>query len=192
MKDFPDLSHWDDGDVSYHAIVAAGIQYVGLKATEGTANTDATYQDGYTRARSVGLGVLSYAYVLPGEGSGDIVHFESVAHLQSGDIQPVVDAEAAGLNFATTQAAMHQLEAAGYKPILYCSLAFFRDVLGSPTQWPLWLAAYRDQMPTNLPADVVLFAWQYTEKGTCPGIGARCDMNRVAWTDEEFKRFLIP
>jgi GH25 family lysozyme M1 (1,4-beta-N-acetylmuramidase) len=87
---------------------------------------------------------------------------------------------------------MHQLEAGGYKPILYCSLSYYRDVLGSPTRWPLWLAYYGAQMPTALPPELVVFAWQRTDKGTCPGVSQPCDMNRVFYSSEGLKKFMIP
>jgi lysozyme len=187
---FPDLSHWDRlTPDAFHQFKANNFPCVILKATQGNTNTDPTYTDYAHRTRTVGLLLGAYVFLTPGAAGPQIVHYESIAHLQPGDIQPIVDAEAAGLTKATTFAAMADLEAHGYKPILYASYAFWHDVLGAPTKWPLWLAAYRAVMPA-LPKAVTLFAWQYSESASCPGVVGNCDMNKFYAKD--FSQFLIP
>lgn len=193
MKDFPDLSHWDNSEVSYHQMYAAGIRMVGLKATQGAHNVDPTYQAHYARIKSVGvdgdrMGVLSYAFIEDGEAAEDDRKFISVAHLGPGDIA-CIDAEAQGLSAATTFAAMDALLAKGIKTVLYCNRSFYVDVLGSPTKYVMWPADYSDHW--TLAAGVKIFARQYTETGTCPGVTGTCDMNRVECSDAEFKAFLI-
>jgi GH25 family lysozyme M1 (1,4-beta-N-acetylmuramidase) len=190
---FPDLSHWDDSQVDYHAMYAAGIRMVGLKATQGTGNTDPTYLAEYARIKSVGvdgdrMSVLSYVFVEPNEAYGDDAKFLSVAHLGSGDIA-AIDAEALGLSRVTTFAAMDYLLAKGIKTVLYCNRSFYQGELGSPTKYVMWPADYSDDW--TLPDGVQIFARQYTDAGACPGVAGTCDMNRVECSDEEFKAFLI-
>ena len=130
-------------------------------------------------------------FITTTESKAGIVHFESISHLKSGDIQPIVDAEASGLTKATTDAAMADLKAAGYAPILYASWSFWHDVLEAPKEWPWWMADYNKEMPA-LPEGATLFAWQFTETGQCPGVVGNCDMNYVPYVADEFSRFLIP
>ena len=194
MKDWPDLSHWDDFDVSYHAMYEAGIRMVGLKATQAHGNVDPTYQEQYARIKSVGvdgdrMGVVSYAFIENNEAVADDAWFLSVAHLGSGDIA-AIDAEAQGLSKATTFAAMDYLLGKGIKTVLYCNRSFYQDVLGSPTQYVMWPADYSDDW--TLPDGVQIFARQYSETGACPGVTGTCDMNRVECSDADFKAFLIP
>ena len=173
---FADVSHYEP-DIDFHAYAAGGCPLIITKATEGSTYTDPTYAGFAARARSVpGLIFGSYVFIDAGDPGPQISHYLSAAHLKPGDLQPCVDAEAAGLTKNETLDALRQLEASGYRPLLYCSLSFYVDVLGSPTQWWLWLAAYRDTLP-KLPAGTKLFAWQHVDNGICPGVAHPCDMS---------------
>ena len=172
---FPDISHFES-DVQFHDI-AATCPLVITKCSEDAGYTDPTYQPFADRARTVdGLIFGSYVFEDAAPEGPQIAHFFSTAHLQPGDLQPVLDAEAAGLSKMETFAALYDMENRGYRPILYCSLAFYNDVLGSPTRWWLWLAAYRSKLP-DLPDSILLFAWQHTDCGVCPGVAKPCDMS---------------
>ena len=174
---FPDLSHYEP-DVSFHDLATVGAcPLVITKCSEGRTYVDPTYAGFAQRVRTVpGLIFGSYVFLDAGDPSPQVAHYLSAAHLQPGDLQPVVDAEAAGLTQQQTFDALHQLEASGYRPILYASLSFFNDVLGSPNRWWLWLAAYRDTLPA-LPAGVKLFAWQHADNSVFPGVAKPVDGN---------------
>jgi len=186
---FPDLSHYEP-DVQFHAMIAGGVPAFITKATQGSSNTDPTYAHFSARGRSVGLIAGAYSYLAPGDPVPQIDHFLSVAGLQAGDLPPIIDAEATGLSKGQTFAALQQFESRGFRPILYCSLSFFKDVLGAPTDWPLWLAAYRPYLPP-LPEGVTLFAWQHTDHGVCPGVAQPCDMNYFYGDLSALKRFCL-
>ena len=171
----PDISHYETG-IDFHAMRAGGIDRVICKATEGTGYTDPTYLDNYTRAKSVGLVVFAYVFLQPGNTTRQLSHFSDTTHLVPGDGQPIVDAETQGLGRSDTFQALRDLEMRGFRPILYASLSFWRDVLLSPLAWPLWLAAYRPDLPA-LPDGLTLFGWQHTDQGTCPGVPRPVDMS---------------
>lgn len=171
---FADISHYEPVN-SFHDYKDANHPLLITKATEGTGYTDPTYADYAKRVRSV-PGLILGAYVFEDVGNAKVQndHFFSVTHLQKGDLQPILDAEAAGLSKTQTLNALIDMENRGYRPILYASLSFFYDVLGAPTKWWLWLAAYRSVLP-SLHSNVKLFAWQHTDHGTFPGIPNPCD-----------------
>ena len=174
---FPDISHYTDpSSIDFHAVAAGGVPLVICKASQGRGYTDPAYAGFASRIRSVPLILGAYCYLDVAPEGPQVSHFINVAHMQKGDLQPVIDAEAAGLGRQETFAAMADLEGRGYRPILYASLSFFNDVLGGPTQWWLWLAAYRPILPT-LPAGVKLWAWQHTGQAVCPGIAHPVDMS---------------
>ncbi|MGI4789235.1 MAG: glycoside hydrolase family 25 protein [Janthinobacterium lividum] len=185
----PDVSHFEP-DIQFHDMANAGIPAFITKSTQGTDYTDPTYLDFMARGRSVGLIAGAYAFINPSNGAAQAEYFLHVAHLQAGDLQPIVDAEKLGLTKATTEAALTDLEQRGHKPILYASFAFWRDVLGSPSRWPLWLAAYRAVMPV-LPAGVTLFAWQYTDSATVAGVARTCDASHFYGTADDLSAYLI-
>ncbi len=168
----PDLSHYEP-DVDFHAVKAGGCPAVITKCSQGTTGVDPTYHDFAARIRSVGLPLGAYHYLLPDDVPGQMDHFLATAALTSGDIRPIIDAEAPGLDGAETREALSILAAKGKRPILYASWAFWRDTLGAPTDHALWLAAYRASVPPTPGATV--FAWQFTDRGRCPGVGRPCD-----------------
>ena len=67
------------------------------------------------------------------------------------------------------------IEAAGFQPMIYFNSHVGRDLLDleALSQYPFWLAQYKDQM--NYPHQVDF--WQYTETGTVPGIEGNVDID---------------
>jgi GH25 family lysozyme M1 (1,4-beta-N-acetylmuramidase) len=189
---FADVSHYDDANLDLHAYVnVGGCKLIILKASEGNW-ADPTFARMSAQVRSMpGLTLGTYVYEDDAPEAGQIGAYLSTAHLQSGDLQPVVDAEALGLTRAETFAALEDLEHRGYAPILYCNKYFFVSVLGSPTRWRLWLADYTGALPA-LPDGVSLFAWQHTQNNSCPGIPAPCDMSYLFAPSGDITPFLIP
>ncbi len=186
---FPDISHFEP-DVQFHDI-AAGCPLVITKCSEGTGYTDPTYQGFADRARTVpGLIFGSYVFEDAAPADAQIAHYLNAAHLQPGDLQPVVDAEKLGLTRQEVFDALHDLEARGYTPILYASVAFWRDVLGSPLYWWLWIAAYRSTLPA-MPNGAKLFAWQHEDAGICPGVAHPCDMSYLYVPLADLPKFCI-
>jgi len=186
---FPDLSHYEP-DVQFHAMKAAGIPLFITKATEGIGFTDPTYTDFQKRGRSVGLIVGAFTLITPDDITRQVSLFLSVAELQSGDLQPVIDMENAGLTRYECASALSEFRAHGYNPIVYCSLDFFNTVLRRGVDAPLWVAAYRSLRP-KLPIGQRFFAWQYTDAGDCPGVAKPCDMSRFYGSIHDLKAYTI-
>ena len=185
---FPDISHFEPVE-DFHAIAGGGCPLVVCKATEGLGYTDPTYAPFAARIRSVpGIVLGAYVFLDPIPAGGQVSHFLNVSHLQSGDLMPIIDAEALGLSAQETNDAVDGLVSQGYDPILYCNLDFLTNTLGGKTDCPVWLAAYRDTLPT-LPAGIHLIAWQHTDHGVCPGVGQPCDMSYLY---VDLKDYLIP
>ena len=67
------------------------------------------------------------------------------------------------------------IENGGYQPMIYFNNHISRDLLDLEelSQYPFWLAQYKDQM--NYPYQVDF--WQYTESGSVPGIEGDVDID---------------
>ena len=172
-----DLSHYD-GKVDFGAMqTEGGALAVIWKCTQGDTYRDPTYLPAQTRARATGLKWGGYLYLnVSTPPAPQVENFLAAAHLTAGDIQPIIDAEAPGLTCDAVFAALDDLAGRGYRPIVYSSLSFWNDVLHADTQYPLWLAAYREVLP-DLPLSVDLFGWQHTDKGIFPGVSVPCDVS---------------
>jgi GH25 family lysozyme M1 (1,4-beta-N-acetylmuramidase) len=70
------------------------------------------------------------------------------------------------------------IKAAGYKPGLYCSEAWYtNDIDGAAFQregYSIWIARYSNAIPNVKGYD----GWQYTSKGKVDGIGGYCDLSK--------------
>lgn len=86
------------------------------------------------------------------------------------------------------RAFLGRIEAAGYTPGIYCNVDWYKNVLDVPSlPYGYWLASY----PANDTGTVqerlrppVGVGWQYSSKGSVPGISGHVDMD-VFYTDYE-------
>ncbi len=67
-----------------------------------------------------------------------------------------------------------KIEEAGYKVGIYASESWYNSYMSDIKQYPLWIAKYgkNDGEPHNKPTIDNIYAWQYTSRGTVPGIKA--------------------
>lgn len=158
------------------------IAFVMIKATEGCDYVDdcrATNMDG---ARKAGLLVGAYHVMTTGDAAEQAKNFFANSGLAAGDMAPVIDLEESILGGKKTAQARKTLKALvaklekryGCKPIIYCGSRFSDDMnlAADYADYPRWIALYGSQ---QRPADSDV--WQFTERGTIPGIGGYVDLN---------------
>jgi lysozyme len=162
------------------------IQFVFIKATEGTWLTDPQFSRNFKNARKAGLIVGAYHYFLPDINAKDqATKFVTTARLGKGDLPPVIDVEETrGMN--KTQVRRYTKEFLNimekhYKarPILYTNLDFYkRYFAGEPDFEPyrLWIAHYHVSS-LNMPEDQQWHFWQHSDRGNVNGINERVDFN---------------
>lgn len=102
-------------------------------------------------------------------------------------------AESRGVNvtpnlvMAMTVAFCHEVEKAGYTPVVYTNKDYGNRYFDIPQLkalgYEIWYAYYNKNIDRN---DVAL--WQYTSKGTVPGIDGNVDMNYLL-TEEPERKF---
>jgi GH25 family lysozyme M1 (1,4-beta-N-acetylmuramidase) len=169
--------------VQWHTEVAAGGQFVYVKATEGTTYMNPHFAADYAAARATHRYVGAYVYARPDRGDpiGQADHFLRHARF-TGDTRtlvPFVDLEwpYAGVkadgcyNLIPEQmrtwirAFVGRIEAGiGRKPMIYTNTNWWNPCTGNDTSfggYPLDIASYT-RMPPKLPAGWTTFAlWQY-------------------------------
>lgn len=191
-----DVSH-HQGAVDWSAVAATGtVDFVFLKATEGTTHRDRRFARNWRQARAAGLRVGAYHYLsLCRDGEDQARHFISRVPKVEGGLPPVVDLEPDGrcnhgsrLAKATTvlEDWLTAVEAHyGRTPIVYTSASFYRSHLaGAELDAHLWAAAYSREPRT--PGRPWHF-WQYTDRGALAGIRGPVDHNVFRGTVEELE-----
>lgn len=180
------------------------------KATEGLDYTDRLYHQnakGTFHAKLIN-GPYHFARPQPGRSAKDEAHHHlQVVHaaggIYKGALPPTLDLEwVSGLGTSElqswTKTWLQTVEKeVGVRPFIYTGQWFWGPRLGDPRsffgRYPLWLAAY-----VNNPAPFVPSAWktwtfwQFTDKGSVPGISMPCDVSRFNGSLAQLQKLTIP
>ncbi|MEK5165967.1 glycoside hydrolase family 25 protein [Paenibacillus sp. FSL R5-0527] len=201
-----DVSH-HNGYVDWAKVAADGISFVFLKASEGKTFVDSTFKNNAKAARAAGLLVGAYHFVnatSTGAAELEARHFANTIQGVPLDLSPVMDYEnnPGGLGRSqvndVAETFLFELERlTGKRPIVYTGNSFasnFSPLLGA---YPLWIARYSTQVPTDVSAWRQWTFWQYSDGkdgGTrqngsrkVAGLGGYVDLNEFNGTLAELK-----
>lgn len=166
----------------WHAVAAAGVKTVCLKATEGQTFTDRAFADRVKAAKVVGLLVSAYHFAR----CGDVIEEAGHALAVAGDVPIDLDLESTGGLDRTelTDWAKRWIALVGQAqnrvPALYSNADYLehRLIPGAFDDAPVWHACPgRYAGPSaRFPVPV---AWQYSWTGEVPGIVGNTDMDWV-------------
>ena len=181
-----DLSH-HNGPVDWGRLGTEPLDFVYLKATEGTDHTDPRFQENWQAATRLGWQVGAYHfYLLCREGAPQAENFIRQVEVRAGTLPPAVDLEHAhnckargGREAALTElrAFLGALEAEyGAVPVIYTTPAFHAEWLAGEgfEAHPVWIRSLEG--PPELPHAI----WQYSMKGKVAGVEGNVDLNRAA------------
>ena len=182
--------------IDWTAVKQSGQSFVFVKATEGTGYTNPAFTTDTAKAQQAGLVPGSYHYARPGnrDPRGEARHYAAV--LATGvqpSLPPVLDLEEnGGLNPTELQNWVREWideikTLTGRDPIIYTYYSFWIQRMANTTEfseYPLWLAYYRDSLPENIPGgwDHVTF-WQYSGSGNVNGVQTQVDLNKYYGDD---------
>lgn len=182
----PDVSH-HDRDVDWET-VARTAGWATIKATEGHGFTDPRYVANAAGARKAGLPTYAYHYARADEDDAgpkeQAAHYLRVAgHLATR--RAILDWEGPNLRLDPPDQARWILDwfedAATQEAFLYCSLSTAEALHGLVTGVDLWVAYWTSPtMPQIVPDRVKALSpawWQYTSRGTMPGIDGYADLS---------------
>lgn len=161
-----DLSN-NNGPAAAAAISAPGVQAVEAKATEGLGFHDSLYPHFRAVAAAHHRAFGGYMFIHPDEsGKAQADYFLTYAHPHRGNLQPVVDSEIGSPCSAapSTLAALRELTAKGYRPILYSNtywLGQLKTCAPALEAYRVWEAEYGPTL-TLIPGFHVI-AWQFTD-----------------------------
>ena len=188
-----DVSEYQE-DIDWETVHAAGFDFAFVRIGYRGYSVGEIFADDWARenlegARAAGLDVGVYFYsqaISPEEAAEEARWCLNFLAGESLDLPVVYDwewvgpeARTGGMDKASltecAQIFCTAIEAAGYQPMIYFNSHVGRDLLDleALSQYPFWLAQYKEQM--NYPHQVDF--WQYTETGTVPGIEGDVDID---------------
>ncbi|OIK08740.1 hypothetical protein BIV60_25550 [Bacillus sp. MUM 116] len=193
-----DVSHWQ-GTIDWNQVKNSGIAFVYAKASESTTYTDSMFLTNVKGARAAGLPIGAYHYARPSspytsdDAKAEAQYFVNVMKNGGmgdfGDIMPVLDLEqpaSTGTLTSVEIASWARVFADTVKSLtnrqvmVYTGAWFvqqYNDFGGKLSDLPVWIARYGITQPPVVGGWTQWTAWQYSDKGTVPGISGNVDLD---------------
>ncbi|MEZ4838916.1 glycoside hydrolase family 25 protein [Flavobacterium sp.] len=173
------------------------LKFVFIRATAGKDKTDTHFRKNWKGSKENGLIRGAYHYYRPNENSiQQAANFINTVKLQKGDFPPVLDIEnlpktqsidslKVGLKRWLTKIEKHY----NVKPIIYSGESYYKDFLAEEFKgYTFWIANY-NFFVEDLKDHWTI--WQFTEKGTVPGIEGPVDINIYNGTPKMLNYMLL-
>ena len=188
-----DVSSWQR-NIDFEQVKDAGIEVVYMKTSEGRTLRDPYFEQNYANAKANGIKVGVYHYVTARSVSDALIQaefFASIINQKDLDCKPAMDFETFG-NLSIDEineiglAFMRKVEElTGLDMVIYSNTYNARTKFeGEITDYPLWLAQWQVSEPSDNGKWDEWAGWQYTSKGTLPGINGYVDRDK--FTDAMF------
>lgn len=194
-----DVSHYQ-GEVDFDRLAEQGLQFVFIKATEGSSHVDARFSENLARVQTSPLRYGFYHF-FSYDSAGIDQAAQLIAHVPVMEdmLPPVIDVEFYGdytVHPAEPEAVRTELRAmidalAGHyqtPPILYCTRrAWQLYIRDNFDDCDLWI---RDVYFT--PSDCPWTFWQYTDRAVLDGYSGDepcIDLNVFSGTPDDFRRY---
>lgn len=181
-----DVSH-HQGYIDWNAVARdTMVQFVYLKATEGSTHVDRYYARNMAGARRAGLPVGSYHFLTSKSNIvSQFLNFYEHARPEEQDLLPVIDVEWSGTGDWSVSQLQDSLSLFAHlteeyyhcKPIIYADMKFYEQYLkGRFNDYPLFIAHYKKSQP-QLNEAGRYYLWQRDDHGRVPGIGKDVDFD---------------
>jgi lysozyme len=192
------------GDVDFQRVRDSGVSFVFIKATEGGDHLDSRFRENWDKARAAGLprGAYHFAYWCRPMKEQAAWFIANVPN-DPDAMPPVLDVEwnndsqSCRRKVPKEEALLEMrdfiwaVEAHyGKKPIIYADYNFHKDIMadGHFGSYPFWVRSVK-----HLPHDRfnrTWTFWQYTAKGSVPGIAGDVDRNVFSGTKDNWRQLL--
>ena len=194
-----DVSQFQGDNINWSEVKASGIDFAFIRAcgrgygSSGKLYNDSYYEKNISGATAAGINVGIYIYsqattkeeaieeaqFLLGRAAGHTINLPLVLDYEFASPK---DSKLRAANLtkeAATEVCLafcETIQAAGYTPMVYANPDMLNNHLNADVisgSYPIWLANYTTA--TTYPG--VFSYWQYSEKGTVPGISTSVDMD---------------
>tara|TARA_B100001758_G_scaffold242940_1_gene251971 strand:- start:1387 stop:2238 length:852 start_codon:yes stop_codon:yes gene_type:complete len=189
-----DISHhqgridWREMRTSHHP-----IEFVFIKATEGTTFKDPKFKYNWKNAKKYHYIRGAYHFYSPNSNSTkQFENYKSNVKIKEGDFIPILDIEQEGRLGSKNlrKGVLNWLKLAekeyAVKPMIYTNLNFYRKILkGYVDGYPLWIAAYEGKRRVK---NEKWTFHQFTEKVKIKGVDEYVDGSDFRGTIEDLKK----
>lgn len=180
-----------NGDIDFAKVAADSIQFVFIKASEGTEYCDAMFGRNFENAQAAGLKASAYHYF----------RFDEPGHLQAynflralterhPDMPIAIDVEdwknAEGVPQADIIEELGNmigvLRHAGFRLVIYTNKKGYDSYIkGNFSDLPLWLCSFGE-----IDSDIKWYLWQFSHQGKVDGISGDVDLDVYYGSQKSF------
>ncbi|HFA50577.1 MAG TPA: glycoside hydrolase family 25 protein [Bacteroidetes bacterium] len=193
-----DISHHQK-EIDWEKVVAQGIQFAFIKATEGESYKDSFFCENWSEMKAVGIKRGAYHFFRPTVSAAkQAKNFIETAELENGDFAPVLDVEVmdgvAPETLVDNVKAWLQIVENHFKvrPIIYSNQKFFNQYLAEHINgYPLWVARYTSWRKPRLRNGEDWQFWQYGNRGKLEGIKGLVDFNVFRGSKEDMEAYTL-
>lgn len=183
-----DVSGWQ-GEIDFSQVKNSGIDFVYIKSSEGQNTVDSYFRRNYEGARSNGINIGFYHYVRARTTEEAILEAEHFANTIAGTVPTcklAMDFENFGnlsiseINEIAKVFLERVQELTNKEMIIYSNTSSARTIFSweLANEYPLWVAQYYVNNPSDNGKWSVWEGFQYTDRGTVPGINGYVDRDR--------------
>lgn len=181
-----------NGMMNLKAAAYDGIEFIFIKASEGTDNKDPNFRINYDKARHAGLKIGAYHYFrFDKDGVKQARNFIKALGRRHLDLGIAIDVEEAGNahDVDTSEVKLRlrdmvdYLNLLGHRVMLYTNKSGYYDYLVEEFQGtPLWICSF-NRIPIN--ADWTF--WQYDHHGRVNGVKGDVDLNAYVGSRKDWE-----
>ena len=183
-----DVSGWQ-GEIDFSQVKNSGIDFVYIKSSEGQNTVDSYFRRNYEEARSNGLNIGFYHYVRARNTEEAILEAEHFANTIAGTVPTcklAMDFENFGnlstgeINEISKVFLERVQELTNKEMIIYSNTSSARTIFSQElaNEYPLWVAQYYVNNPSENGKWSVWEGFQYTDRGSVPGINGYVDRDK--------------
>lgn len=184
-----------NGDIDFNKVAADSVEFVYIKATEGTDFCDSRFTDNLKRARKAGLKAGPYHFFrFRSSGSEQARHMLATVGDLPTDLPWAIDVEHWQNDedydrsdvIRQLRGMVEVLRAEGKPVMIYTNKnGFGHFIAGNFADVPLWLCAKHPEPPAHSWA-----IWQYSHTGRVNGVSGDVDLNVFCSDTAEWDLFL--
>lgn len=180
------------GNIIWKDIDQSLVNFVFIKATEGTTFTDKSFSKNWQESQEAGFLRGAYHYfTITSDGKKQAEHFINTVPKEKNSLPPVIDIEDVGDNQAKLIIELREYadiveKHYGVKPIFYVNKQtyelYIRDNFKDHV---IWYAVYGSEPPIDS-----WTIWQYTDNGSVSGIKGPVDFNVFKGNKEDIMKLV--
>ena len=199
-----DVSSYQN-DIDFDAVARQGIDFVFIKATEGSKHSDRYFAQNLENANKAGLRTSAYHFFsFDSAPRTQVANFVNFVPIDGISMPPVIDFEFYGQyydeNLPNIEDARRSLSQMSYileqhygvQPIIYCDEKMYETFLAGQEEFadnPIWIRNIFAE--PKKPSDGREWKfWQYSNRALVSGIKGPVDMNVFCGSREEFELFV--